>query len=140
MPLRSAGIGVGENISPPLSWSGVPAATAELAILMEDPDAPLPRPFVHMITYRISPDKSGLAERARGSDGANGFSNAESDPRRQNIRKRWVQAPAHASRTAERKTARTHPVAKALRTLAWGYWNPCARKSAYALGVLHLNL
>jgi Raf kinase inhibitor-like YbhB/YbcL family protein len=62
MPLRSAGIGAGENISPPLSWSGVPAGTLELAILMEDPDAPLPRPFVHMIAYRISPDKSGVGE------------------------------------------------------------------------------
>jgi len=64
MPLRSAGIGVGENISPPLSWSGVPTVTAELAILMEDPDAPLPRPFVHMIAHRISPDISSLAEGA----------------------------------------------------------------------------
>jgi Raf kinase inhibitor-like YbhB/YbcL family protein len=64
MPLRSAGRGVGENISPPLRWSGVPAGTAELAIIMEDPDAPLPRPFVHMIAYRISPDKSSVAERA----------------------------------------------------------------------------
>jgi len=64
MPLRCAGIGVGENISPPLSWSGVPAGTVELAIIMEDPDAPLPRPFVHMIAYRISPDRSSLAEGA----------------------------------------------------------------------------
>jgi Raf kinase inhibitor-like YbhB/YbcL family protein len=62
MPPRCAGIGVGENISPPLSWSGVPAGTVELAIIMEDPDAPLPRPFVHMIAYRISPDKSSVAE------------------------------------------------------------------------------
>jgi hypothetical protein len=38
MPLRSAGIGVGENISPPLSWSGVPGGTVELAIIMEDRD------------------------------------------------------------------------------------------------------
>ena len=64
IPLRSAGIGVGENISPPLGWSGVPPGTVELAIIMEDPDAPLPRPFVHMIVYRISPDKSGLPEGA----------------------------------------------------------------------------
>jgi Raf kinase inhibitor-like YbhB/YbcL family protein len=64
MPLRSAGIGVGENISPPLSWSDIPPGTVELAIIMEDPDAPLPRPFVHMIAYRISPDKSGVAEGA----------------------------------------------------------------------------
>jgi Raf kinase inhibitor-like YbhB/YbcL family protein len=64
MPPRSAGIGVGENISPPLNWSGVPAGTVELGIIMEDPDAPLPRPFVHMIVYRISPDKSRVAEGA----------------------------------------------------------------------------
>ena len=64
MPLRSAGMGVGENISPPLSWNGVPAGTVELAIIMEDPDAPLPRPFVHMVVYRISPDKSSVAEGA----------------------------------------------------------------------------
>jgi Raf kinase inhibitor-like YbhB/YbcL family protein len=64
MPPQSAGIGVGENISPPLSWSGVPAGTVELAIIMEDPDAPLPWPFVHMIAHRISPDKSSLAEGA----------------------------------------------------------------------------
>jgi Raf kinase inhibitor-like YbhB/YbcL family protein len=84
MPLRCAGIGVGENISPPLSWSGVPAGTLELAIIMEDPDAPLPRPFVHMIAYRISPDKSSVAEGAlahgavgvtfgRGTAGAQGY-------------------------------------------------------------------
>ena len=64
MPLRSAGIGVGENISPPLSWSGVPAGTVELAIIMEDPDAPLPWPFVHMIAYRIAADQVGFAEGA----------------------------------------------------------------------------
>src|SRR6266481_6874424 len=69
-------------------------------------------------TQNLSISKSSLAEFYssprqqlcyQGSDGANGFSKAKSDPRRQNIRKRWVQAPAHASRTAERKTARTHP-------------------------------
>ena len=62
MPHFSAGIGVGETISPPLSWSGVPAGTVELAIIIEDPDAPLPRPFVHMIAYRISADKTSVAE------------------------------------------------------------------------------
>src|SRR3981189_1220837 len=100
-------------------------------------------------TQNLSISKSSLAEFYsslhqqlcyQGSDGANGFSKAKSDPRRQNIRKRWVQAPDHASRTPERKTARTHPAAKALRALAWDYWNPGARKSAYALGVLRLNL
>jgi Raf kinase inhibitor-like YbhB/YbcL family protein len=62
MPLRSSGSGVGENISPPFTWSGIPAETVELAIIMEDLDAPLPRPFVHMIAYGISPDSTGLAQ------------------------------------------------------------------------------
>jgi Raf kinase inhibitor-like YbhB/YbcL family protein len=64
IPLRCAGMGVGENISPPLSWSGVPAGTVELAIIMEDPDAPLPWPFVHMIAYQIAADQVDFAEGA----------------------------------------------------------------------------
>jgi len=61
MPPGSAGIGIGENISPPLNWRDVPAETAELAIIMEDLDAPLSRPFVHMIAYGISPERTGMA-------------------------------------------------------------------------------
>jgi hypothetical protein len=38
MPLRCAEIRVGENISASLSWSGVPAGTLELAIIIEDPE------------------------------------------------------------------------------------------------------
>ncbi len=30
----------GENVSPPLEWSGVPDGAAELALICEDPDAP----------------------------------------------------------------------------------------------------
>jgi len=62
MPSRSAGVGVGENVSPPLTWSGMPVGTAEIAIILEDPDAPLPRPFVHMIAYHIAPDNRMPAE------------------------------------------------------------------------------
>jgi len=61
MPLRCAGAGVGENVSPPLSWSHVPAGTVELALVMEDPDVPFPRPIIHMIAYRIAPDHAGPA-------------------------------------------------------------------------------
>ncbi len=60
MPLRCGGIGVGDNVSPPLAWSGAPAETVEFAIVMEDPDVPLPRPFVHMIAYGIAPNRSSL--------------------------------------------------------------------------------
>lgn len=45
--------GEGENISPPLSWSDVPEGTKELALIVDDPDAPLAEPFVHWVIYKI---------------------------------------------------------------------------------------
>ncbi|MGO9572028.1 MAG: YbhB/YbcL family Raf kinase inhibitor-like protein, partial [Desulfomonilaceae bacterium] len=30
----------GQDISPPLSWSGVPAEAKSIALIMDDPDAP----------------------------------------------------------------------------------------------------
>jgi Raf kinase inhibitor-like YbhB/YbcL family protein len=54
--------GEAENLSPPLSWSGVPTAAAELVLVCEDPDAPFPQPFLHWLAYGISPRLTGLAE------------------------------------------------------------------------------
>jgi Raf kinase inhibitor-like YbhB/YbcL family protein len=71
MPARCAGWGVGENISPALEWSGVPVATQELVIIMEDPDAPLPRPVVHMIALGIASGRMAFSEGAL-SQGASG--------------------------------------------------------------------
>ncbi len=48
MPKRYAGPGIGDNISPPLGWTDLPAATRELVLIMQDPDAPLPRPVTHV--------------------------------------------------------------------------------------------
>src|SRR5207244_3745442 len=48
-------------VSPPLAWSGVPSGTAELTLLVEDPDAS-PGGFVHWVVYGIPPDTHGLAE------------------------------------------------------------------------------
>jgi Raf kinase inhibitor-like YbhB/YbcL family protein len=45
----------GENVSPELSWTGVPAATRELVLIVEDPDAPFSKPFVHWILHRLPP-------------------------------------------------------------------------------------
>jgi hypothetical protein len=54
--------GDGEDVSPELSWSGVPPAAKELALLVEDPDAPTPEPWVHWVLYRIPPTTMSLAE------------------------------------------------------------------------------
>ena len=40
----------GANVSPPLSWTGVPAGTAALALVVDDPDA---RGFVHWIVLDL---------------------------------------------------------------------------------------
>jgi Raf kinase inhibitor-like YbhB/YbcL family protein len=62
IPVRFGGKGVGENIAPALSWSGLPQGTASLALIVEDPDAPMPSPFVHLIATGIDPALPGLDE------------------------------------------------------------------------------
>lgn len=58
----------GTNISPPLAWSNIPAATKSLALIVDDPDAPDPaapqRTWVHWVLYNIPPDASGLPQGA----------------------------------------------------------------------------
>jgi hypothetical protein len=69
VPRRYAGKGVGDNVSPPLAWTGVPAGTAELVLVMEDPGAPFPRPLVHLLVTAIPPSSSSFAEgRFSGAD------------------------------------------------------------------------
>lgn len=50
----------GDNVSPPLTWSGVPGEAVELALLCEDPDAPSGS-FVHWLVTGIDPHTEGLA-------------------------------------------------------------------------------
>lgn len=52
----------GEDISPALNWSGGPDGTKSFAVLMEDPDASMPKPFVHWIAYNIPPTVKSLRE------------------------------------------------------------------------------
>jgi len=62
IPQRHAYPEEGKNVSPALSWSGVPPATMELALLCDDPDAPTPQPWVHWVIYRIPASAAGLPE------------------------------------------------------------------------------
>ena len=49
MPVSSAGKGVGDNASPQLRWTGVPPATRQLVLIIDDVDVPLPRPLLHTV-------------------------------------------------------------------------------------------
>jgi len=51
IPSRYRGEGIGKNVSPTLKWSGVPAGCRAFALVIEDPDTPLPWPFVHALAY-----------------------------------------------------------------------------------------
>lgn len=51
----------GSNISPPLTWSGVPAGAKSIALICDDPDAPRGT-FVHWVVFNIPPSSSGLRE------------------------------------------------------------------------------
>jgi len=52
----------GKDLSPPLTWSGVPEGTKELALIVDDPDAPVAEPWVHWVIYKIPGSATGLKE------------------------------------------------------------------------------
>jgi len=56
----------GQDISPPLAWSGVPGAAKSLVLLVLDPDAPDPAApkmtWTHWVLYNIPADACGLTE------------------------------------------------------------------------------
>lgn len=62
----------GQDISPPLTWSGVPAGTKSLVLILDDPDAPDPAApkmtWVHWVLYNIPPDVKGLPEDVSAAD------------------------------------------------------------------------
>ena len=67
-PAFAAGVAIprrftceGENLSPPLGWSGVPTGTVEVALVVDDPDAPRGT-YVHWVVVGIEPDRAELAE------------------------------------------------------------------------------
>jgi Raf kinase inhibitor-like YbhB/YbcL family protein len=51
----------GEDLSPPLAWTGVPAGTRSLALLLDDPDAPMGT-WTHWVLWALPPSATGLPE------------------------------------------------------------------------------
>lgn len=56
----------GDDMSPPLSWSGFPFATKSFVLIVDDPDAPDPvapkMTYVHWLLYNLPPTTHALAE------------------------------------------------------------------------------
>lgn len=51
----------GKDISPPISWEGLPEGTQSIALICDDPDAPMGT-WVHWLVWNIPPAMTGLAE------------------------------------------------------------------------------
>lgn len=59
----------GQDVSPPLAWTGVPPGAKSLVLIVDDPDAPDPAAprmtWVHWVLYDLPPAATGLAEGVR---------------------------------------------------------------------------
>ncbi|OAB61047.1 hypothetical protein AY599_15445 [Leptolyngbya valderiana BDU 20041] len=51
----------GDDLSPPLNWDAPPEGTQSLALIVDDPDAPVGT-FVHWVVFDISPETRQIAE------------------------------------------------------------------------------
>ncbi len=62
----------GEDVSPPLAWSGAGPETRSLALIVDDPDAPDPAAptttWVHWVLYNLPPASTGLPEAVSEAD------------------------------------------------------------------------
>ncbi|MER5790450.1 YbhB/YbcL family Raf kinase inhibitor-like protein [Streptomyces sp. NPDC001980] len=66
MPMPSAyrGRAFGANISPALGWTEPPQGTAELVLIVQDPDVPFGKPAIHALALGIDPALGGIADNA----------------------------------------------------------------------------
>jgi Raf kinase inhibitor-like YbhB/YbcL family protein len=51
----------GEDVSPPLEWTGIPTGVKTLALTCDDPDAPSGL-WVHWVVFDLPPSANGLPE------------------------------------------------------------------------------
>ena len=67
-----------DAVAPPLEWTAPPAGTQELALVVEDPDAPTPEPFCHWLVWGLPPQQGKLLEgETPPRVGKNSFQNSE---------------------------------------------------------------
>ncbi len=61
-PIPTKYTGDGQDVSPPLTWSGAPNRVQQWALICDDPDAPTPEPWVHWVLYSIPASVTSLPE------------------------------------------------------------------------------
>lgn len=82
-PIPRQFTGDGQDISPPLQWSGAPKSTQQFVLIVEDPDVNGPDPWVHWVLYGIPakvhqlpeklPSSSDLTQPIQARQGTNSF-------------------------------------------------------------------
>ena len=73
----------GDDVSPPLTWSGAPSGSRSFALIVDDPDAPDPnapqRTWVHWVVYNLPAEVTELAQGASGVDMPDGAREGSND-------------------------------------------------------------
>lgn len=64
IPEKYRGRLLGANVSPALAWTQPPAGTAELVLVVQDPDVPFRKPATHALAVGIDPSLDGIPENA----------------------------------------------------------------------------
>jgi len=76
----------GQDLSPPVNWSGVPDGTRSLALIVDDPDAPDPAApkmtWVHWVLYNIPLGATGLPQGVKPAELPKGTREALNDWKR----------------------------------------------------------
>jgi Raf kinase inhibitor-like YbhB/YbcL family protein len=67
IPREHASAPEGANRPPRLAWSDLPPGTRELALIVDDPDAPRAEPWVHDVLYKIPVDANPEEMALRGA-------------------------------------------------------------------------
>jgi len=57
----------GDDVSPPLAWEQIPEGTKSIALICDDPDAPVGT-FVHWVVWNLPADTKELAENVPADD------------------------------------------------------------------------
>jgi Raf kinase inhibitor-like YbhB/YbcL family protein len=61
----------GPDLSPPVAWSPAPEGTKSIALIFDDPDAPMGT-WVHWVVYNLPTDSTGLPEGIKPSENIEG--------------------------------------------------------------------